>query len=238
MSTLNISGATAGYGKVGVVHDIAITIPAAGRVALIGSNGAGKSTIVRALNGLIPLMRGSVLWGGQPVDKLKASERTQQGIATVPEGRLLFPGCTVTENLMVAATRGKPKKNRDENLARMFELFPRLRERASQRVGTLSGGEQQMVAIARALMTCPQLIILDEPSIGLAPRVVSEIFEVLTTLTQSGLSLLLVEQNVSLTLRSVDYGYVLSQGRIVHEGSAQSLMDDPLVRSAYLGQDV
>jgi len=236
MSDLKVLGVTTGYGKVNVIRNISLEIAKGRRVALIGSNGAGKSTIVRAINGLLPTRAGSIEWSGQPIQAMRPSARTHAGIATVPEGRLLFPDCTVMENLIAAATWGSAKTVREESLDYVCQLFPRLRERSNQTVGTLSGGEQQMVAIGRALMTKPQLLILDEPSIGLAPKVVAEIFEVLGALTAIGLSLLLVEQNVHLSLRSVDYGYVLRQGEIVVSGSAAELLDNPEVRKAYLGE--
>ncbi|MGB6103315.1 MAG: ABC transporter ATP-binding protein [Pusillimonas sp.] len=235
MTALSLTGVTAGYGKADIIRDIAIDIPSGGRVALVGSNGAGKSTIVRTINGLIPLRRGAISWDGREISRHRASERTRSGIATVPEGRLLFPECTVAENLIAASTFGQAKARREQTLEHVFELFPKLRERAGQRAGTLSGGEQQMVTIGRALMTCPRLLILDEPSIGLAPRVVAEIFSVLGRLTQTGLSLLLVEQNIQLSLKSVDYAYVLQRGEMVRQGPAAELMDDPQVKAAYLG---
>jgi branched-chain amino acid transport system ATP-binding protein len=236
MSRLVLQGVASGYGKVNVIRGIDLTIESGRRVALIGSNGAGKSTIVKVINGLLPLRGGSISWDDVALGPMKASDRTRAGIGTVPEGRLLFPDCTVTENLVAASTFGAAKLHREEGLQGVYDLFPRLRERAAQRAGTLSGGEQQMVAIGRALMTRPRLLVLDEPSIGLAPRVVAEIFEVLSTLTRTGLSLLLVEQNVQLSLRSVDEAYVLRQGEIVLHGEAAELLDDPQVRAAYLGQ--
>ena len=236
MSRLVVQDVATGYGKANVIRGIDLVIESGRRVALIGSNGAGKSTIVKAINGLLPLRAGSITWDGMALGPMKASDRTRAGIGTVPEGRLLFPDCTVTENLVAASTFGDAKLHREAGLQGVYALFPRLRERASQRAGTLSGGEQQMVAIGRALMTRPRLLVLDEPSIGLAPRVVAEIFEVLSTLTKTGLSLLLVEQNVQLSLRSVDEAYVLRQGEIVLRGEAAQLLDDPQVRAAYLGQ--
>lgn len=235
MSMLSISGITAGYGRMDIIRDITLDIPPGGRVALVGSNGAGKSTIVKAINGLIPVRKGSIAWDGREIGRDKTSDRTRAGIATVPEGRLLFPECSVVENLVAASTFKRAKAQRDRSLAHVFDLFPRLSERSSQRVGTLSGGEQQMVSIGRALMTCPRLLILDEPSIGLAPRVVEEIFSVLGRLTQTGLSLLLVEQNIQLSLRSVDHAYVLQRGELVKQGPSAELMADPQVRAAYLG---
>jgi branched-chain amino acid transport system ATP-binding protein len=235
MSVLRMQNVSAGYGKVNVVRAIDLEIAPGQRVALVGSNGAGKSTIVRAINGLLPIRSGSVEWNGAAIGSLGASQRTQAGIATVPEGRLLFPDCTVIENLIVAATFGQAKAHRARSLETVLELFPRLRERSQQLAGTLSGGEQQMLAIGRALMTRPQLLILDEPSIGLAPKVVAEIFAVLGRLAETGFSLLLVEQNVQLSLSSVDYAYVLRQGQVVLQGAASELLDHPDVRRAYLG---
>ncbi|MGO4171009.1 ABC transporter ATP-binding protein [Bosea sp. TAF32] len=236
MSRLVLQGVAAGYGKANVIRGIDLTIESGRRVALIGSNGAGKSTIVKAINGLLPTRAGTIAWDDGVLGTMKASDRTRAGIGTVPEGRMLFPDCTVKENLVAASTFGHAKEHREQGLDRVYGLFPRLRERSSQRTGTLSGGEQQMVAIGRALMTRPRLLVLDEPSIGLAPKVVAEIFEVLSTLTREGLSLLLVEQNVQLSLRSVDDGYVLRQGEIVLRGEAAELLADPQVRAAYLGQ--
>jgi branched-chain amino acid transport system ATP-binding protein len=236
MSALRLKNVCTDYGRIGVVRGIDLNIEPGRRVALVGSNGAGKSTIVRAINGLLPVRDGSIEWDGAAIHSFSASQRTRAGIATVPEGRLLFPDCTVLENLTAAATFGEAKAHRAQSLETVFELFPRLRERAKQMAGTLSGGEQQMVAIARALMTRPRLLILDEPSIGLAPKVVAEIFDVLGRLTQSGFSLLLVEQNVQLSLRSTDYAYVLRQGQIVFSGESSALLDHPEVRRAYLGE--
>ncbi|NYZ16156.1 ABC transporter ATP-binding protein [Azospirillum sp. RWY-5-1] len=235
MTRLTLERVSAGYGKADVIRDIDLVIESGQRVALIGSNGAGKSTVVKTINGLVPTRQGRVVWGDEELGRMKVSDRTRAGIGTVPEGRLLFPDCTVTENLVAASTFGAAKQHREEGLARVYDLFPRLRERAGQRAGTLSGGEQQMVAIGRALMTRPRLLVLDEPSIGLAPRVVSEIFEILGTLTRAGLSLLLVEQNVQLSLRSVDYAYLLQQGEVVLQGPSDTLLESPMVRAAYLG---
>jgi branched-chain amino acid transport system ATP-binding protein len=235
MSALRLKNVCTGYGHISVVRGIDLDIAAGQRVALVGSNGAGKSTIVRVINGLLPLREGRVEWDGASIGSLGASQRVRAGIATVPEGRLLFPDCTVLENLTAAATFGDAKAHREQSLATVFELFPRLRERSKQTVGTLSGGEQQMVAIGRALMTRPRLLILDEPSIGLAPKIVAEIFDVLGRLAQSGFSLLLVEQNVQLSLRSTDFAYVLRQGQIVFSGESGALLDHPEVRRAYLG---
>jgi branched-chain amino acid transport system ATP-binding protein len=235
MSTLKLLNVSAGYGKADVIRGIDLEIAAGQRVALVGSNGAGKSTVVKVINGLLPARRGRVEWDGASIVEMPASHRTRAGIATVPEGRLLFPSCTVLENLAAAATFGDAKIHRAGSQESVFALFPRLKERAGQLVGTLSGGEQQMVAIGRALMTRPRLLILDEPSIGLAPKIVAEIFEVLDRLTGTGVSLLLVEQNVQLSLRSVGHAHVLRQGEIVFSGAAGALLEHPEVRRAYLG---
>ncbi|MFC3051922.1 ABC transporter ATP-binding protein [Kordiimonas pumila] len=236
MSILSAQNIAAGYNKVEIISDISLNVETGSKVALIGSNGAGKSTLVKAINGLIPISAGHLLWDTVPVQTVKAAMRTRAGIATVPEGRHLFPECSVLENLTAAAIFSKAKEKREESLENIMKLFPRLGERSAQRVGTLSGGEQQMVAIGRALMTQPQLLILDEPSIGLSPRIVGEIFEVLGELSKTGLSLLLVEQNVELSLRFVDYAYVLQQGKITLSGPANDLLDDKKVRAAYLGE--
>jgi branched-chain amino acid transport system ATP-binding protein len=236
MSTLRLQNMSAGYGKVDVVRGIDFRIDAGRRVALVGSNGAGKSTIVKAINGLLPVRSGAVEWDGTSIAGMSASLRTRAGIATVPEGRLLFPECTVLENLAAASTFGDARIHRADGLEFVFGLFPRLKERRDQRVATLSGGEQQMVAIGRALMTRPRLLILDEPSIGLAPKVVAEIFAVLERLANTGVALLLVEQNVQLSLRSVEHAHVLRQGEVVFSGAADDLLDHPEVRRAYLGE--
>jgi branched-chain amino acid transport system ATP-binding protein len=235
MTRLVLEGVRAGYGAVEVLHGIDLVIESGQKVALVGSNGAGKSTLVKAINGLLPIRAGAIRWGDRMLGSVKASDRVRGGIGTVPEGRLLFPDCTVVENLHAASTSGEARARREEGMENVFALFPRLAERAKQRVGTLSGGEQQMVAIGRALMTRPSLLVLDEPSIGLAPRVVGEIFEVLGSLTRAGLSLLLVEQNVQLSLKSVDYAFVIKQGRIVLAGNPADLACNAEVRSAYLG---
>jgi branched-chain amino acid transport system ATP-binding protein len=235
MSTLRLADVSTGYGKADMIRGVGFEIAAGQRVALVGSNGAGKSTVVKVINGLLPLRSGRIEWDGVPIGAMSASQRTRSGIATVPEGRLLFPACTVLENLTAAATFGEARARRSTSLDSVYDLFPRLRERSGQLVGTLSGGEQQMVAIGRALMTMPKLLILDEPSIGLAPKVVAEIFAVLDRLSGSGVALLLVEQNVQLSLRSVSHAHVLRQGEIVFSGAAGALLDHPEVRRAYLG---
>ncbi len=235
MPDLFLHGVSAGYGRISVLHEANLAVASGQKVALIGSNGAGKTTLVKAINGLLPVSAGTVKWDGTDIAALSAQVRTRARIATVAEGRQLFPDCTVQENLAAASTYGEPKRRRDETIEYVLTLFPRLRERAKQRAGTMSGGEQQMLAIGRALMSLPCLLILDEPSIGLAPKVVGEIFEVLGQLCDGGVTLLLVEQNVKLSLETVDYAYVLRQGRIVLEGPSEQLLGNDEVRIAYLG---
>ena len=236
MPDFEIRDLQASYGAIQVLHGISLKIAAGRRAALIGSNGAGKTTLVKAINGLLKSSSGKVFWNGIDISDASASSRVRSGVATVAEGRFLFPGCTIEENLHAASTYGAPKAARQKTIEDVFALFPRLKERARQRAGTLSGGEQQMLAIGRALMTLPSLLILDEPSIGLAPRVVGEIFEVLARLGQSGITLLLVEQNVMQSLKSVDYGYVIQRGRVVTEGASADLLKSEQVRVAYLGE--
>jgi branched-chain amino acid transport system ATP-binding protein len=235
MSGLQVIDVTAGYGQVVVLHGIHLSVGLNSRVALVGSNGAGKSTLVKAINGLLPILGGDILWNGRSIARLAPADRVRAGIGTVAEGRLLFSDCTVAENLFAAATFGEPAKVKHATRSRVFELFPRLQERSLQRAGTLSGGEQQMLAIGRALMTLPKLLVLDEPSIGLSPKIISEIFTVLSSLTQEGLSMLLVEQNIQLSLRTVDRGAVLQQGRLTLEGTSAELLANPEVGAAYLG---
>ena len=235
MSELILTNVCVGYGRVRVVHDIDLEVSARGRVALVGSNGAGKSTIVKAINGLLPIQAGDIRWDGHSVSRLSAYERVRIGIGTVAEGRALFPDCTVIENLQAAASFGDARRLMSATQRRVFELFPKLADRSRQRAATLSGGEQQMLAIGRTLMTLPRLMMLDEPSIGLAPKVVGEIFTALSTLVSEGLSLLLVEQNIQLSLRSVERACVLKQGRITLKGTSQDLLDSAEVRSVYLG---
>ena len=235
MTGLVITGLCAGYEQHDVLHSVQLEVRPGEAVALLGSNGAGKTTLVNAINGLLPIRGGRIDWNGEPLNGLSAFARVQRGVVTVAEGRNLFPECTVEENLLAASMFGEPKKRRADNLQRVFDMFPRLRERVRQQAGSLSGGEQQMVAIARALMAMPRLLILDEPSTGLAPKIVQEIFAVLGQLYSQGLSVLLVEQNVEIGLASVNRSYVLLQGKMVLQGTAEEIARNPQVREAYLG---
>jgi branched-chain amino acid transport system ATP-binding protein len=203
-------------------------------VCLIGANGAGKTTTLRALAGLVPAA-GSIRYAGSDVTGLPVHRRARLGIALVPEGRGVFPRLTVAENLSMGAYARTDSAAVAEDLDRVYDLFPRLKERHGQRAGTLSGGEQQMLAIARALMSQPKLLLLDEPSMGLAPLAVQKIFETIRLIANQGMTLLLVEQNARLALEASGRGYVLEGGRVVHQDTAPALLASPKVRSAYLG---
>jgi len=225
----------AGYGDVTAVRAVSLQVRAGEIVALIGSNGAGKTTTLRAISGLLPLRQGTVDLDGRRISGLGSAAIVAAGIAHVPEGRQLFPTMTVLENLELGARTAEGRARRGETLARVFELFPRLSERQRQLAGTLSGGEQQMVAIGRALMARPRLLMLDEPSLGLAPVVVGSIFANLTAINRDGLTILLVEQNVLRALRLSHRAYVLENGTITLAGPSPTLLADERIRRAYLG---
>jgi branched-chain amino acid transport system ATP-binding protein len=235
MALLDIVGLRAGYGDVPVLRGIDLSIVAGSVTALIGANGAGKTTLLRALSGIISSDAGTIHYDGQDIVGMPPHDIVRAGLVQVPEGRRLFPEMTVFENLLVGSSSPAARRKRDENLAMVFELFPKVRERQSQLAGTLSGGEQQMVAIARALMASPRLLLLDETSLGLAPIVVDEIFVAVRRLATQGLTILVVEQNTALALEVADHGYVLEQGHFAIQGVASSLAADPRVRRAYLG---
>ena len=235
MALLDVAGLCAGYGDVPVLRGVDLSIPPGSITALIGANGAGKTTLLRTVSGIIPTEAGPISYDGRDIVGVPPQDIVRAGLVQVPEGRRLFPEMTVFENLLVGSSSPVARPKRDENLAMVLELFPRVRERRAQRAGTLSGGEQQMVAIARALMASPRLLLLDETSLGLAPIVVDEIFVAVRRLAAQGLTILVVEQNTALALEVADHGYVLEQGRFAIEGPASRLMADPRVRQAYLG---
>jgi len=235
MALLDVKGLCAGYGDVPVLRGIDLSIAAGSITALIGANGAGKTTLLRTISGIIPTGAGTISYDGQDIVGMPPQDIVRAGLVQVPEGRRLFSEMTVFENLLVGSSSPVARPKRDENLAMVLELFPRVRERRAQRAGTLSGGEQQMVAIARALMASPRLLLLDETSLGLAPIVVDEIFVAVRRLAAQGLTILVVEQNTALALEVADHGYVLEQGRFAIQGPAPNLMADPRVRQAYLG---
>lgn len=237
---LEVRDLVAGYGKVQVLHGLTLSVPAGKLVTLIGSNGAGKTTTLRALSGMIAPTSGTINLAGRDIAGLPAYEVTKCGLAHSPEGRRVFPPLTVTDNLKLGAfprlTGSRPRGDVERDIQRMFDLFPRLGERREQLAGTLSGGEQQMLAMARALMLNPQVLLLDEPSMGLAPRLVAEVFATIAKLKNERITMLLVEQFAAAALDVADYGYVLENGRLSAQGSATSLKSDPAVRAAYLGQ--
>jgi branched-chain amino acid transport system ATP-binding protein len=236
---LQIEKLVAGYGKVRVLHEISIGVDKGQLVTLIGSNGAGKTTTLRAVSGMIRPDSGAIRVNGRDIAGLSSHEITRLGMAHSPEGRRVFPTLSVTDNLLLGAfpriTGARPKGDVDADLGRMFELFPRLKERRAQLAGTLSGGEQQMLAMARALMLQPEVLLLDEPSMGLAPRLVEEVFATIARLKQAKITMLLVEQFAAAALDVADFGYVLENGRLAGSGPASKLKDDPAVRAAYLG---
>ena len=236
---LTISNLHAAYGKVEVLHGISLDVPKGKVVTLIGSNGAGKTTTMRAISGMIKPKAGSVTLAGKDVTGLDSHRIARAGLAHSPEGRRVFATMSVTDNLLLGAfpryTGARPKGNINQDLERALELFPRLKERQHQLAGTLSGGEQQMLAMARAVMLNPEVVLLDEPSMGLAPILVDEVFRIISRLKSEGVTMLLVEQFAAAALNVADYGYVLENGRISLHGPAESLKNDPAVRAAYLG---
>jgi branched-chain amino acid transport system ATP-binding protein len=223
------------YGDAQALYGVELRVEEGEVVTLVGSNGAGKTTTLRAISGLRPISRGELVFEGTSIAGLPAHGRAELGIALVPEGRELWPSLTVLENLELGCYSRSARKHRDESLARVFDLFPRLAERTKQVAGSMSGGEQQMVAIARALMTRPRLLMFDEPSLGLAPVIVTQVFSIISRLAQEGLTILLVEQNLKKALEVADRGYVVETGSITLQGPATELMANEGIRSAYLG---
>ncbi|MBT9385417.1 ATP-binding cassette domain-containing protein [Pseudooceanicola sp. CBS1P-1] len=226
------------YGPVQVHFDLSMTVPENSIVCLLGGNASGKSTTMKTILGLQVPKSGTVSMEGRDITGLPTPEIVRSGIATVPEARRLFGDMTVRENLMMGAYTRTDKPAIAEDFERMLELFPRLKERVSQKAGTMSGGEQQMVAMARALMARPKLICMDEPTMGLSPLFVDRVLELIATVRSTGVSVFMVEQNASIALSIADYGYVLQTGRIMLEGPASDLLADPRIRSAYLGEDI
>ncbi|GAB2970221.1 ABC transporter ATP-binding protein [Amycolatopsis acidiphila] len=235
MTLLELSGVAVHYGRIQAVSELSISVGEGEIVALIGANGAGKSTTMRAISGIRPLSAGSITFAGEDISKLRADLRVVRGISQVPEGRGVFPGMTVAENLDMGAYARKDRKNLRADLDRVFELFPRLLERRTQPGGTLSGGEQQMLAIGRALMAKPKLLLLDEPSMGLAPQFIAQIFRIITEINQQGTTVLLVEQNAQQALSRAHRAYVLETGRITRHGEGRELLADASIKEAYLG---
>ena len=235
MTLLEVQSLESGYGEVQILWGVSLQLQASQFTSLVGTNGSGKTTLLRAMTGLLPAWKGKVLLEGRDITKLSPHEKTQLGMVMVPEGRQLFTDMSVLENLQMGATPAHARSSYQRNLEWVFDLFPRLKERARQITGTLSGGEQQMVAIARGLMSQPKILMFDELSLGLSPLLVLNLFEVILKLKEQGQTMLLVEQNVQMALAVSNYAYVMSSGHIEIEGNAKEVREMPSVRKAYLG---
>jgi len=235
MALLEIENVSSGYGQVQILWDISLKLERGKLTALVGSNGVGKTTLLRTAVGLLKPWQGSVRFDGRDVTGISPHGKAAQGLVMVPEGRQLFPSMSVYENLEMGAFTRRAKANFQDNLEQVYEMLPRLKERGDQKAGTLSGGEQQMLAVARGLMAQPEILMIDELSLGLAPFLVLNLFQVLRQLKDSGLTMLLVEQNVQMALAVSDYAYVLSEGHVEIEGQAAEVRQMAQVREAYLG---
>ncbi|MCX5735070.1 MAG: ABC transporter ATP-binding protein [candidate division NC10 bacterium] len=234
---LEVSDLVSGYGKSEVLREISLKVVKGQIVTIIGPNGAGKTTLFRTIFGLLPARKGTVVFEGEDLSKLPPLARIQRGIALVPQGRAVFPDLSVLENMEMGAYTVKDKKQVQETMEKCYHLFPVLRERMKQRAGTLSGGEQQMLVIARALMSKPRFLMLDEPSLGISPRLVKEIFKTIDAINKDrNLTICLVEQNANIALKHAHFGYVMEGGQIRISGSTQELMNDERVKHAYLGK--
>jgi branched-chain amino acid transport system ATP-binding protein len=236
MSLLKIKDLQVSYGGIEALKGISFSVEERQIVTLIGANGAGKSTTLRAISGLVGVKGGSINFDGRDITGLDTSKIVAEGIVMVPEGRRVFPNLTVLENLKIGAYLRKDPGEINASISYVYERFPRLQERHWQMAGTLSGGEQQMLAVGRSLMARPRLLMMDEPSLGLAPLVVRDIFSIIHRLREEGITILLIEQNANAALRAADYGYVLETGRITMEDSGLSLLSNQKIRDAYLGQ--
>lgn len=232
---LEVANLTTGYAGVPVLHDVSLHIGEGELIGLLGANNAGKSTLINCLSGAVPAHSGRLLFQGVDFTRMQAHEVVELGIIQVPEGRMVFPQMSVRENLLMGGISRRARTDRARGIERALDLFPKLKERYSQPAGTLSGGEQQMLAIGRGLVAGAKFLMLDEPSLGLSPRFVQNIFQNIKKLHQEGLTILLVEQNLSLTLAHASRCYVLERGRIVVQGTSAEVKDDPRTRKAYLG---
>ena len=234
MSLLYIKDLKVSYGGIEAIKGISLNVEKGEIVTLIGANGAGKSTTLRAISGLVPIREGTITYDGQVISGQSPQKIVSEGIGMVPEGRRVFPNLTVLENLKVGAYLRKDDLTPD--IEHVYQLFPRLKERSWQMAGTLSGGEQQMLAVGRAMMMRPKLMMMDEPSLGLAPLVIRDIFKIIQTLHDEGITILLVEQNANAALRIADYAFVLETGMLGMQGTGRELLNDPAVKAAYLGK--
>lgn len=235
MSLLKVDNIDVYYGPVQILRQVSLDIQEGEVVSLLGSNGAGKTTMVNAISGLLPVAKGSIHFIGEDITNTPVHQRVQLGLVQIPEGRKIFPTLTVEENLIMGSFLKKPRSRRKESLESVMKMFPILAERRTQGAGTLSGGEQQMLAIARGLMSLPKLLMLDEPSLGLAPLVVEDIFKVIKEIRHNGVAIFLVEQNVSQALEISDQGFVLEEGRIALSGGSENLLTNPHIKKLYLG---
>ena len=232
---LKVENLAVHYGGIQALQGITLHVPHKRVISLIGANGAGKSTTLRTIMGLVKSSSGSILYDGKDITSEKTKNIVETGVVMVPEGRRVFPNLTVMENLTLGAYARKDRTAIERDRNRVFELFPRLKEREWQKAGTLSGGEQQMLAVGRALMSSPKLLLMDEPSLGLAPLIVRDIFMIIREISENGVTILLVEQNAKAALEIADYGFVLETGRVTLEGTGKELLNNDDVRRAYLG---
>ena len=235
MTLLELENIHSYYGHIHALRDISLTVEEGEVVTLIGSNGAGKTTTLRSINGILPPREGRIIFRGEEIQGVPAHDMSSKGIAQSPEGRKIFSRMTVLENLEMGAYHRNDRKEIQDDMDRVYDLFSRLKEREKQEAGTMSGGEQQMLAIGRALMSRPKLLLLDEPSMGLAPVLVERIFQIIEEINRQGTTILLVEQNANVALDIATRGYVLESGEIVNAASAEKLRQDPKVREVYLG---
>jgi branched-chain amino acid transport system ATP-binding protein len=235
MALLELDGVSVHYGRIQALRDISFSVDEGEVVALIGANGAGKTTTMRTISGLLHCSTGKVTFAGDDITKMKAHMRVVHGISQAPEGRGIFPGMTVMENLDMGTFGRKDRSGVSKDLDRVFDLFPRLKEREKQFGGTMSGGEQQMLAIGRALMSDPKLLLLDEPSMGLAPQFIRQIFKIIKEINNQGTTVLMVEQNANQALAGAHRAFVLETGSITHSGTGKELMATPAIKEAYLG---
>ena len=240
MTLLEVESLSVNYGHIEAIRDISFSVEEGTITTLIGANGAGKTTTLKTISGLRPVRAGKIIFDGQDITNAKPFERVKMGLTQSPEGRRVFPGMTVRENLDMGALLRKDRRSGgvQEDMERVFGLFPRLEERVNQLGGTMSGGEQQMLAIGRALMARPKLVLLDEPSMGLAPKLIQQIFTIIDEIKAQGTTVLLVEQNANQALKRSDVAHVLETGKIVRSGAGEKLAADPAVKAAYLGGDV
>jgi branched-chain amino acid transport system ATP-binding protein len=236
MALLEVENIHSYYGNIHALRGVSLTVEEGEVVTLIGSNGAGKTTTLRSIHGILPPREGRIVFRGEEIQDVPAHDMIERGISQSPEGRKIFHRMTVTENLEMGAYHRNDRREIQEDMARIFDLFPRLKERVKQEAGTMSGGEQQMLAIGRSLMGRPRLLLLDEPSMGLAPVLVERIFQVIEEINKQGTTILLVEQNANVALEVATRGYVLETGAIVNAAPAEKLREDPKVREAYLGE--